>query len=207
MATGDLCTLANVREFLELPGADTGRDALISTTITAVSVAIRGYTQRELYPVGTATRVVRLPIASYVASLTPYDLRSVTSVALHVDETSVTVAAADYQVLPVSSPDGIYTQLQFSDNNPSLWNSDSARYFGYSRVTIVGSWGPATIPVDVTQAAVIAVASNLRRDIAALDLGDLQSDPRSMTPDRAISYTLPAATIRMLGPYRRVGLL
>ena len=36
-AAVDLCTLANVREALELPASDTTRDALIQTLITGMS--------------------------------------------------------------------------------------------------------------------------------------------------------------------------
>ena len=78
MAAGDLCTLAEARAFLELPVADTARDSLITTTIAAVSKAIQQYTQRELYPVGTATRVFKLPLGQYTLSLVPFDLRTVT---------------------------------------------------------------------------------------------------------------------------------
>ena len=208
MAANDLCTLSEARAFLELPSADTARDTLISTTITAISKAIQQYTQRELYPVGSATRIFKLPFGHYVLSLVPFDLRSVsTSLKLHVDETAATVAAADYQLQPVNNPDGMFSAVQFSTQIADLWNSNSARYFGYSRVEIIGTWGPASIPVDVKQACVIAVAAALRRDVVNLDLGDVLSDPRELGPDRPTNYALPSASLRLLSPYRRVGLL
>ena len=207
MATGDLCTLAEARAFLELPVADTARDSLITTTIAAVSKAIQQYTQRELYPVGTATRVFKLPLGQYTLSLVPFDLRSVTSVTFHADETARVLAAADYQTQPVTNHDGMFSAVQFSNQEANLWNSDSARYFGYSRVTIVGTWGPVSIPVDVKQACVVSVAAAMRRDVVNLDLGDVLSDPRELGPDRPTNYALPAAALRLLGPYRRVGLL
>ena len=207
MATGDLCTLAEARAFLELPVADTARDSLITTTIAAVSKAIQQYTQRELYPAGSATRVFKLPMGQYTLALAPYDLRSVTSLTFHADETSLVLTAADYQTQPVTNPDGMYSAVQFSNQVANLWNSDSARYFGYSRVTIAGTWGPAAIPVDVKQACVVSVAAAMRRDVVNLDLGDVLSDPRELGPDRPTNYALPAAALRLLGPYRRVGLL
>ncbi len=207
MATGDLCTLAEARAFLELPNADTARDNLITTTIAAVSKAIHEYTQRELYPVGTATRVFKLPLGNFIMPFTPHDLRSVTSITLHADETALVLVAADYQTQPVLNPDGMYSAVQFSNQVAELWNSDSARYFGYSRVTVVGTWGPTTIPADVKQACVIATSAAMRRDVVNLDLGDVLSDPRELGPDRPTNYALPAASLRLLGPYRRVGLL
>jgi hypothetical protein len=207
MATGDLCTLAEARAFLELPAADTARDNLITTTIAAVSKAIQQYTQRELYPVGTATRIFKLPMGQYTLALTPFDLRSVTSLTFHADETALVLTAADYQSHPITNHDGMYSAVQFSNQVAELWNSDSARYFGYSRVTIVGTWGPAAIPVDVKQACVVSVAAAMRRDVVNLDLGDVLSDPRELGPDRPTNYALPAAALRLLGPYRRVGLL
>ena len=207
MATGDLCTLSEARAFLELPTADTARDNLITTTIAAVSKAIQQYTQRELYPAGSATRVFKLPIGQYTLALTPFDLRSVTSLTFHADEIALVLTAADYQTHPVTNPDGMYSAVQFSNQVGNLWNSDSARYFGFSRVTITGTWGPVAIPVDVKQACVVSVAAAMRRDIVNLDLGDVLSDPRELGPDRPTNYALPAAALRLLGPYRRVGLL
>jgi hypothetical protein len=207
MATGDLCTLAEARAFLELPTADTARDALISTTISAVSKAIQQYTQRELYPSGTATRVFKLPLGHYTLLLTPYDLRSVTTLTFHADETPLVLDAADYQTQPILNPDGMFSAIQFSNRLANLRNSNSCRYFGYSRVTILGTWGPASIPVDVKQACVVSVAAAMRRDVVNLDLGDVLSDPRELGPDRPTNYALPAAALRLLSPYRRVGLL
>ncbi len=59
------------------------------------------------------------------------------------------------------------------------------------------------MPTDVKQAAIIAVASAIRRDVPALDMGDMLADPRQMGPDRPINYALPAASLRMLAPYKR----
>jgi hypothetical protein len=64
-----------------------------------------------------------------------------------------------------------------------------------------------SIPVDVKQACVVSVAAAMRRDVVNLDLGDVLSDPRELGPDRPTNYALPAAALRLLGPYRRVGLL
>lgn len=207
MPTGDLCTLNEARAFLELPGADTARDPLIETTITAVSKAIAQYTQRELFPAGTLTRVFKLRLGHYIMPLTPFDLRTATTVTLHADETPLIIASTGFQLLPITHNDGMHSAVQFSSQEANLFNSDSARYFGFSKVTILGVYGPATIPVDVKQACVVSVAAALRRDVVNLDLGDVLSDPRELGPDRPTNYALPAAALRLLSPYRHIGML
>lgn len=206
MAAGDLCTRSEVRAFLELPAADTGRDALVDSTITAVSAAITQYTQREFTPTASATRRFELPVGNLSLDLAPYDLRTVSTLKLNPEDASPETLAAttDYQLEPVAAPNGVYTRVRFSAL-VSLFNSDSARYFGRAQVEISGAWGFAAVPNDVKQAAIVATASALRRDIPALDLGDVLMDPRELTPDRPTNYSLPAASIRMLAPYRRHG--
>lgn len=205
MAAGDLCSRSEVRAFLELPAADTGRDSLIDTTITAISAAITQYTQREFTPTASATRRFELPVGNLSLDLAPFDLRTVSTLKLHPEDAPETLTAtSDYQLEPVAAPHGVYTRVRFS-SLVTLFNSDSARYFGRTQVEIAGAWGFASIPNDVKQAAVVACAASLRRDVPALDLGDVLDDPRQLTPDRPTNYALPAATIRMLSPYRRHG--
>lgn len=207
MAAGDLCSRSEVRAFLELPAADTGRDSLVDTTITAISAAITQYAQREFTPTASATRRFELPVGNLSLDLAPYDLRTVSTLSLHPEEAApdALTAISDFQLEPVAAPHGVYTRVRFSSLT-TLFNSDSARYFGRTQVEIAGAWGFAAVPNDVKQAAVIAVASSLRRDVPALDLGDVLDDPRQLGPDRPTNYALPAASIRMLSPYRRHGL-
>lgn len=204
MAAQDLCSLAEVRAFLELPQADTGRDALISSTITPISDAISRYCQREFVPTASATRRFRLDVGLLKLDLAPYDLRTATTVSLH-PETAAPVTLtpiSNYQLHPITAPYSVYTAVRFAGNQPNLFQSDSARYFGYAQVDITGAWGFSAIPADVKQAAIIAVASAVRKDIPSLDLADF-SEPRQLQPDRPINYALPAASLRMLGPFRR----
>lgn len=207
MAAGDLCSRAEVRAFLELPASDTGRDALVDTTITAISAAIAEYTQREFTPTASATRRFALPVGNLSLDLAPFDLRTVTTLKLHPEDAAPETLAAnsDYQLEPITNSHGVYTRVRFSALT-TLFNSDSARYFGRTQVEIAGAWGFASIPNDVKQAAVVAVASALRRDVPALDLGDILDNPRELAPDRPVNYALPAASLRMLSPYKRHGL-
>ena len=95
MAAQDLCTLAEVRAFLELPNADTGRDTLISNTITPISDAISRYTQREFISTASATRTFRLDVGSLSVDLNPHDLRTVSALTLHPEATSpITLTAS-----------------------------------------------------------------------------------------------------------------
>jgi len=205
MAANDLCTLAEVRAFLELPGADTSRDALITATITPLSVAVMQWTQREFAPTtATATRTFRLDVGALKLDLAPYDLRSVTAFTLHPeDATPLTLTVtSDYQLHPVTPVHGVYTSVRLAGNLANLFQSNSARFFGYARVSIAGAWGFSSVPDDVKQATIVAVASAIRRDVPALDLNDF-GDPGQLTAERPINYSLPAASLRMLSPYKR----
>lgn len=207
MAAQDLCSLSDVRAFLELPTSDTGRDSLISSTITPISDAIARYCDREFIATASATRTFTLPVGQRVLELAPYELRTVTTLRLHPEEASpeTLTATQDYQLLPMPTRFGTYLKVRFSANLTTLHDGDSAKYYGYTQVQIAGAWGMASIPSDVKQAAIIATASALRRDVPALDINDL-AEPRQLTPDRPVNYALPAASLRMLGPYRRVGM-
>ena len=206
MAAQDLCSLSDVRAFLELPAGDTGRDTLISNTITPISDAIAHFCQREFVPTASATRTFRLDVGTLKVDLAPYDLRTASTVSLHPESSSpVTLTAnTQYQLQPVTSVNGTYTSIRFASNIANLFQSDSGRFFGYAQFSIAGAWGFSAIPTDVKQAAIIAVASAIRRDIPALDLGDVLAEPRQLTPDRPVNYALPAASLRMLSPYRRI---
>lgn len=208
MAAQDLCSLSDVRAFLELPAADTGRDALITSTITPISDAIARYCEREFVATASAARIFTLPVGERILSLAPYEVRTVTTMTLHPEETSPETLSAntDYQLLPMPTRFGTYYRVRFSADLTTLHDSDTAKYFGYSQVSITGAWGMASVPADVKQAAVIAVASAIRKDVPALDLGDVLAEPRQLSPDRPVSYALPAATLRMLGPFRRIGM-
>ena len=209
MAAQDLCSLAEVRAYLELPAADTGRDTLITNSITPVSDAIMRFTQREFAPAtASATRTFRLDVGNLKLDLAPYDLRSAAAVTLHPESTApiTMTAASEYQLHPITSTSSVYTSIRFASNIANIFQSDSGRFFGYVQVSVAGAWGFATVPSDVKQAAIIAVASQVRRDIVALDMGDVLSDPRELGPERPTNYALPAASIRLLSTYKRTTL-
>lgn len=163
------------------------------------------WTQREFAPTtGSATRTFRLDVGSLKLDLAPYDLRSVTTLTVHPEDSSALVltAASQYQLHPVTPVHGVYTSVRLAGNLANLFQSNTARFFGYAQVSIAGAWGFSSVPDDVKQATIVAVASAVRRDVPALDLNDF-GDPRQLTAERPINYALPAASLRMLSPYKR----
>jgi hypothetical protein len=210
MASVDLVTLAEVRAALELPAAETSRDSLISSLITAYSTAIMDEVDREFRPVtgsvGTpTTRRFRMPFAEYRLDLAPYDLASISSVTLHPESTSpITLTpTVQYQGQPVSQPDGVYTSIKFSSLMTGIFTSQTALNFSYVLIDVSGVWGFPSVPEAVKQAAIIAVSSALRRDIAGFDMAFEDGSPTSLRPDTAGTFGLPPATRRLLSPYRR----
>ena len=204
-AAVDLCTLANVREALELPASDTTRDALIQTLITGMSQAINREYDREFTPVtATATRRFKISTGSLILDLTPYDLRTVTSLKLNPDIAGGTTltASTDFQLSPVVTSQGPYQGVRFSNRVSSLHSSQTAMDFGYTLCDIAGAWGFAAVPDDVARAAVIAVQSALRRDLTELAIAGIE-EPQSMSPEGPATHAIPGASRRLLAPFRR----
>lgn len=201
--TGNLCSLSDVREGLELPATDRTRDELALTLIAAASKAIGQETQREFAP-ATASATRRLRVDGRIVDLAPWDLRTVTTATLHPEASSPTVltAGTQYQLEPVSAVFGTYTRLRIG-GTVDVW-SDTAREFGYALLDIAGAWGFAAIPTDVRQACVITVKSWLRRDVAALAFGEIPE--AGLQPDTFATYSIPPAARRLLAPYRRPSL-
>lgn len=205
VGASDLCTLTDVRVALEIPATDTSRDPLISSLITAASGAIMLECEREFAPV-TASATRRFRIDSWVMSLAPYDLRTVSSFVLHPESSSpiTLTAGTDYNLEPVTSKTGTYTSVQFSAYLASLPSSQTAFSFGYALCDITGAWGFASVPEDVQRACVITVASWLRKDVSALvgpelDLGG------GIAPAFAPTMEIPHAAMALLSPYYRLG--
>src|SRR3990167_6358040 len=182
---------------METPAADTNRDALIATLITAASDAIMDETEREFAPAGaSATRrfrvwPARIVDGSYYVDLTPpvSDLRAASLVKLHPEETSPTTLTADddYILDPVGAPQGTYTAIRLSS-----WlglNSTILQKFGFAYLDVTATWGFATVPTNVVQACVLTVTSWLRRDISQFGFpGDAGADEQQ--PIRPPSYSI-----------------
>ena len=201
----DLCTLADVRQALELPASDTTRDNLIQSLITDLSRAIMREYDREFAPVtAAATRRFQVPAGSLFLDLAPYDLRTVSSLTINPEASGGTALTAitDWQLMPVTSPQGPYQGLRFSNRLTSLHVSQTAQDYGYTLVDIAGAWGFGSVPPDVKRACVIAVQSALRRDLTELAIAGIE-EAQMIAPEGPATHAIPAASRRLLAPYRR----
>lgn len=206
MAAGDLTTRAAVQTFLE--STDSSRNDAIDSAITNASQAISRYCAREFTATASATRTfsvdptrVAAPLGAYLVDLQPYDLRTVTSAHLHYGTADqVTLAASDYLLRPENPTGGTYTDMLIRQ---AVSVATGQRYadFGTSELRIAGAWGFSAVPTDVAYACILTVASWLRRDVPALEIG--LDDPRMMLPDQPMGRRIPGAALALLGPYRR----
>jgi hypothetical protein len=202
LAAQDLCSLADVRAAEEAPSADTARDPLVGTLITAASDAIMDEFDREFAP-ATASATRRVRIDSYSLSLAPWDLRTVASFSLHPESSSpVTLAAGtDYELLPVGAPSGTYTSIRFSGYLGNLLTSETAFRMGHALADISGAWGFATVPPVVNRACVLTVLAWIRRDVSALGLSNEFEGNPVASPS---AFGIPYEARRLLMPFSRL---
>jgi len=147
MAAPDLCALADVKTWLQIPSGTTTDDALLSALITQVSQWVDSYCNRNLAQ-ATYTEV-RDGKGGTRKMIKNYPIQSITTVKIG----SV--------IIPLS-PDGIQPGY--------TWDSNSITLHGYrfdkdqSNVTFVYSGGYPTgqIPSEITLAAIQLVALRYR---------------------------------------------
>jgi hypothetical protein len=210
----DLCTVADVKQELEITG-DTSRDAVIQSVITGVSRAIHTMTEREFrcdeHPEndGTITRQFRMHATSYLVDLTPYDLYETT-------DTTITLYPGQPEELAlantlwVAEPIGArwtYQTLRISNDVTNLHNSEFTRDFGYTVIAVTSpNWGFERIPDDVKRAAIVSVAANLDRRLDAYSFApanELVDMDAGVQPPRQMAFSIPMSALVMLNPYRR----
>jgi hypothetical protein len=207
----DLVALADVRGELEMPVGDTSRDALAQVVITQISRAITTYCQREFRTTttGTTARRFRVPTATHLVDLNPYDIHDAGGITLTINPdddsggTTLTVNR-DYRLNP-TNPTDTFTSISISRDVAQLHTGQDARRFGYTIAVVESpSWGFAAVPDDVRRAAIIAVAANMDRRLDGFGgVQDLVDTDMGLQPLRAPSFALPTASIAMLAPYRR----
>lgn len=196
----NLCTIDDVRRVLQTTVGDIGQDDEIDGLIPAASAAIMRRCEREFAPATDgATRTVQhyggrrfIPI--------PWDLRAVTSVVLpdQWGAGAVTLTAnTDYAVSPLNG-DGVLEWIEIPRCAYGRgWWSD-----GLIRIT--GNWGFPSVPVDVTQAAAVTVASWLDRGTSSLaHLAEAEFDS---TPETGANYGIPTGAYHLLKPFIRFAL-
>ena len=202
MATGDLTTLASVRELLRTPTAQTDADALLTTLIAQASAMIRMYTGREFASstgTASATRIFQY-FGGGLLVLDRSDLVSVTSVTIDTETTAPLTLTADedYYLMPVGGRDGVYDSIELRGIETD------ARAAGdlvkpWREVTIVGVWGFSAVPADVKLAANLTVA-HIYRQLSSVPGNDLAGEG-----DRYGPVALPSAAMFLLSPYRHIG--
>lgn len=141
----DLCTLADLKAWLNIPVATTTDDALLQRLLTAVSVTMQNWMNRTI------------PSATYTdtrdgngSDCLVLAIKPVTAV------TSVTVGG---QAVPVS-PDGIQPGYLFSDTAVYLIGSKFTQ--GRRNIQVAYTAGYATIPTDLAQACIDQAAYQYR---------------------------------------------
>jgi hypothetical protein len=189
MPATDLCSVEQVREFLQKQVSDVTQDPVILSLIGRASRAITRLTQREFTPTTAATRTFRT--TGRFVDLSPYDIRTATQVR---DLEGPTVLDTDeYLLLPLPSQDGTYFMLE-------LYGSGlTTPRFKHRRVEVTGDWGFADVPADVEHACIVTVATWLRRDVAAFSTTFSIDEARLERPE-----ALPFAVARSLDSYKRV---
>ncbi|MFZ9987485.1 MAG: hypothetical protein ACO3HV_07025, partial [Candidatus Nanopelagicales bacterium] len=111
-------------------------------------------------------------------------------------------ATTDFQLMPVVTQQGTYESIRFSARLTSLHTSQTAQDYGYTLVDVAGAWGFATVPDEVKRACIIAVQSGLRRDLTELAIAGIE-EPQSIAPEGPATHSIPAASRRLLAPFRR----
>ena len=195
MAASDLCTVAQVREFIQKPTGDTGQDAVIQSIITRASALITDETSREFAPpTSSSARTFEYSGGGWLG-LAPYDLRTVTQIRVDVDETSpTTLQSTEYRLWPYPARDGVYTAVRL------------APYIVHSRarwetrlVEVTGAWGFATVPAAVEHACVLTAAEHLRRNVQTFSTVFRLDEGLVERP-----MSIPSAAWSALQPYTRM---
>lgn len=186
----DLCSVADVRQFIQKPAADQNQDMILGWLITLASAEVERHAQREFTPSTAQTRVFVWRDGSLL-DLAPYDIRTVTSVTLDPDIAPGTVVpAANYRLRPKPNRDGVYQWIEFRQD----FLSDVER-----EVSIVGDWGFAAVPAEAKLATVVTTADWFRDKVAAFGTTFNEVTSRFEVPE-----LLPAGAMSALSKIRRL---
>jgi hypothetical protein len=164
VAAIDLCTLAEVNEFLQTPAGDTEQDVIIGKLVTRASELILNYCEREFAPPTTAAARDFVWFDGLSVDLAPYDLRTATSVVLRSDRPAAeqtTLTTSDYRLRPKPAKDGVYQRIQLRNYSLADFPADPQ-----VEVRVTGDWGFSAVPDDVRDACIKTVGIWLRRDVA-----------------------------------------
>ena len=193
--TNGYATLAQVKAALRI--TDSVDDTLLEMAIESGSRAIDGYTNRNFYSSGTATR--------YFAPQDPYitvidDLVSLTQLQTQSDDETAydtTWTATDRQLEPLNGiVDGLptpYTQIR------AIGDYLFYALGGEATVKVTGVWGFASVPIAVTQACVIQssrIYKRLDSPLGVAGFGDIGI--------MRVSNRLDPDVAQLVDPYRKI---
>ena len=204
----DLCTIADVKVAMEMSGSDTSLDPRLQAAVTAVSGELMRRLERELVPQSTGvvrTFPVSVDAAHAVVNLSPFDLRTITTVKLHPEAGAgaIILSSSEYAGQPTQRPDGTYTRLQIADT--SFFSSSFSLLFGYAQVEVTGDWGVwavNTIPQWVKDEVALAVRARIRQS-AASDVYSQNTDGGQVMTAPPPVYGLPRATLEAFAHMQR----
>ena len=158
------CTLAQVKAALRI--TDSTDDTLIEGSVEAASRLIDGYTLRNFYSVGTATRLFTAPDPLYC----PIDDIAGTAITIQTSTQAngtfdVTFAVTDYQLEPLNGNlDGIawaYDRIRAVGDY--AFPMVSANFGEQARVKVTAVFGWPAIPVAIVQATILQAARHFKR--------------------------------------------
>lgn len=193
MAAIDLCTIAQVRQHGQYNDSETEQDPVISSLITRVSRSIMRALRREFAPASTSeARTIQFkPDDGRLIVLAPWDVRTVTAVTLE----GTALASTDWMLAYHDRANSVYGGIELS----SALTIPSSN-FDRRTLAITGTWGFASIPEDVTEAAVQAVRFYLKNEVQGF--GSI-IQPNSLGGDANDPVALPPGIRGLLLPYDR----
>jgi hypothetical protein len=206
--SGSLCSADDVKTALEY-SSDIGTlyDDLIGTICLAVGSVFDQRYQREFAQRSAGTEVFE--VRTLLVDLAPFDLRTASAVVIDPEGTPGTLTSDQYRLAPAGGDplSGTYKHLRISPLVTDLWQSETARYFGYATVSIAGAWGifaSGTVDPAVQRAAVVTAASWLDRAIDEYAIQGAEA-PREIMPQRFTTWAIPSAAHLLMSPWARIG--
>ncbi|MBA3689781.1 MAG: hypothetical protein H0W82_00010 [Actinobacteria bacterium] len=197
-STALLCSVDDVRAFLDKPVGDVAQDDTIQGFIARASDVIRTWTGREFVAAGINPATRLFDVGGYNGSreVPIGDLASTPTAVGVVDADGVSVStvavATNVVALPLARGPG--------DPITSLRLRSAVALSGSYLLSVTGTWGFPLIPGDVRQACITTVGIWMRRDIQAFTQTFNVSEDRLERPE-----ALPSAARAMLNHYLRIG--
>ena len=133
MATGDYTSLANLKDFCEIPASDTTRDIWLNTMIPVISRAIDRHCHRVFYPV-TKSRVYDYQTSHKL--FLKDDLQSCTQI-LHGASRAEVLPTSSYFLYPEIGPPYQWIEISESSTYVLRWSTPTPQ----QSIQVDGVWG------------------------------------------------------------------